>query len=788
MKRVFIIILTILTVFPQDMVGRERKVKYANGDYYVGEWKRKAPQGYGVMKYANGDEYDGHWDAGLYSGKGIYTKAGGSLFTSIYSGDWVAGVRHGQGKESSFAIGVLQSEYDGGWKDDQRSGYGVEKTDSYTYEGNWEKGNRSGKGKMHNNNQGIDLEGRWEKGAFVEGSAYNRKTGIKYTGKFYVNGSIMKGRMDDGNSFMNGDWKNQKLYSGVVKVKNDVYAIDGVMVEGVFKGTIEALKDHSVFIGMVAQHVAEGSFRRKSIQFDGRFEDWFPKNGRMVSPTAISDVYTSDSKCFFSYNGKTGSISLTSADPDAFFEDLINAVNNDGSASVYNKYLKNKRFVNDSPVYEAIHAREYLYFLENGQVAHIWNNYIAPRPTEKKGDAKKGSQTCPACHGKGYNVGHDFDFDGHPRETYNRCPLCLGLGIVDSDNPVASLLSDFQKDVQYSAWYGSLYKTDENGNRVYWAEEHGEDLYKYTINGDKIKFNGNEYTLNQKTGNLSRKDDVYIYDQTTPEQIREALRKANLSLDQRSSPNVLRETMLAGIQDLLYLDDQTSFVDVESKLEKMEMTEGPPVIVWDDGQQDESLDSLKETQQTEIRPVKAEESFSSAGSRSPVNAKPTFISDYPHTVVKIGAGSLILTQPSQFYCLGGSLGLYNMGDSRMGIEFGAYTFPGLSSLSSSLFEIDASLVLRASHAVYPKMGVGYFTYKGASESESPVHGLCAGAGLTFLLGGHLCLELGAKYYPEICGHELETVRTTPGITYEILTKKQIFTAGIAPFVSVGWAF
>jgi hypothetical protein len=36
-------------------------IKYANGDFYDGEWKYGCRNGKGTMKYANGDVYDGKW-------------------------------------------------------------------------------------------------------------------------------------------------------------------------------------------------------------------------------------------------------------------------------------------------------------------------------------------------------------------------------------------------------------------------------------------------------------------------------------------------------------------------------------------------------------------------------------------------------------------------------------------------------------------------------------------------------------------------------------------------------
>ena len=163
-------------------------------------------------------------------------------------------------------------------------------------------------------------------------------------------------------------------------------------------------------------------------------------------------------------------------------------------------------------------------------------------------------------------------------------------------------------------------------------------------------------------------------------------------------------------------------------------------------------------------------------------------SESPHTrfVLKAGVSALNLERINETIAPGGSLGIYDIGGSPIGLEFGGHLCSGLSS--GSLFGIDGSLVFRISKSVYPKIDVGYFSFSGKSESGPATHGLCAGGGLTFLLGGHFCLEFGAKYYPEIRTQGVETVSTTPGSTYEFPSEKLILPSGIAPFVSIGWVF
>ena len=163
--------------------------------------------------------------------------------------------------------------------------------------------------------------------------------------------------------------------------------------------------------------------------------------------------------------------------------------------------------------------------------------------------------------------------------------------------------------------------------------------------------------------------------------------------------------------------------------------------------------------------------------------------DAPRTkfVLKAGASLLDLKQIAHSVAPGGSLGLYDLGGSPIGGELGAYICPGLSAVSASLFGADAFLVFRAAKNIYPKLGIGFFSCK-STETNASTKGLCAGGGLTYMIGGHFCLEIGVKYYPKVSVQGTEKVLTTPGASYEFPSEIQIISGGIAPFVSVGWAF
>ena len=113
-------------------------------------------------------------------------------------------------------------------------------------------------------------------------------------------------------------------------------------------------------------------------------------------------------------------------------------------------------------------------------------------------------------------------------------------------------------------------------------------------------------------------------------------------------------------------------------------------------------------------------------------------SESPHTrfIMKAGATALNLERISETIAPGGSLGIYDLGGSPLGLEAGGYFCPKLSS--GSLFEIDGAIVIRIGKSVYPKVCAGYFSYNDRLDNGTITQGLCAGGGLSFLLGGHFC--------------------------------------------------
>lgn len=60
------------------------KMKYKNGDVYLGSWHLDERNGNGSMRYSNGDVYDGQWVDDKRNGQGKMTYSNGE----VYEGEW----------------------------------------------------------------------------------------------------------------------------------------------------------------------------------------------------------------------------------------------------------------------------------------------------------------------------------------------------------------------------------------------------------------------------------------------------------------------------------------------------------------------------------------------------------------------------------------------------------------------------------------------------------------------------------------------------------------------------
>ena len=173
-----------------------------------------------------------------------------------------------------------------------------------------------------------------------------------------------------------------------------------------------------------------------------------------------------------------------------------------------------------------------------------------------------------------------------------------------------------------------------------------------------------------------------------------------------------------------------------------------------------------------------------------VNSVPRYKGDNPSAriILKAGVSILDLKQFSQSIAPVVGVGLYDLAGSRFGTEVGLYFCPGLSDGFASLFGIDADLVFRAGEGLYAKAGVGFYSCSSKNGDGAVTKGICAGLGLTYFWGGHLCLGAGVKFFhPSAILSGTEKV-TTFGAIYEFPYSRTVVNAGIAPIVSIGWAF
>lgn len=109
-----------LRPLPKSTNGFGRcRIRFANGDVYVGQVENYRPHGDGFYRFAEeGHEYVGEFQHGFFQGKGTYRFANGN----VYVGQLYKGLFHGQGE-------YVQQ-------------------DAYTYEGSWEYGTAHGSGKL----------------------------------------------------------------------------------------------------------------------------------------------------------------------------------------------------------------------------------------------------------------------------------------------------------------------------------------------------------------------------------------------------------------------------------------------------------------------------------------------------------------------------------------------------------------------------------------------------------------------------------------------------------------
>jgi len=137
---------------PVDLTTRQRRIPFANGDFYSGHCGRfpegERLHGYGCYTYSSGThssyrQYKGDWCQGRKHGHGVLLyQTGGS-----YVGQWLQNHRHGRGALLDY--GTLASGgaaatntmptffYEGEWVDDQMHGLGAEERPAHFFFGSF---------------------------------------------------------------------------------------------------------------------------------------------------------------------------------------------------------------------------------------------------------------------------------------------------------------------------------------------------------------------------------------------------------------------------------------------------------------------------------------------------------------------------------------------------------------------------------------------------------------------------------------------------------------------------
>lgn len=509
-----------------------RQKKYANGDRYKGGWKNKAPDGVGEMTYYNGDYYIGEWKKGCKEGTGRITYINGD----VYEGEWKNNMKQGVGQ----MIYGNGDSYEGGWVNDQRSGKGVMKYASRDiYDGEWKENMRSGKGVMSyyrgNNYNGLwindkpsgygvlkyqngdSVSGNWINGILEEGE-YVIKNKYTFKGRFnqmMINVSsdlghgFMKGRLTkDEHNYLDGEWHQFNMQSGKVCINNNGLIVQGDLSDGVFDGAISITTSsgNMSFNGtyVLFYKLAKGQFKVGKYEFTGTMKHWCPVEGCLSSPKV--DINNKNAVIYCTSDNHTFSISNTK---NKTAEEIFGLIENmiSQNSDYYDKYFKDRYYINDRQYDGPIRTIEALYFSREGKVVRIWNNYINTdgiigSSSSKK---KKGTRICPVCNGEGtvenFNMGE---------RSVNICYVCNGRGVIDEHNEFGNALADFKQDAFEWALYDSMKVKDKNGEWVYAKDLKGEDVFEYKLYRNSVSFNGADYVI--KNNNISQTKNNRIYE------------------------------------------------------------------------------------------------------------------------------------------------------------------------------------------------------------------------------------------------------------------------------------
>ena len=221
------IILTFIIIFQvgifNTMSAKEKR--FANGGYYVGDWKKGKPNGHGIMTYADKSEYAGNWLHGIREGEGRIEYPNGIIYDGIWINDTIAGEGYIRIDKTSFA-GKFTPEFNASRN---LSGFrpidGQLSMDKMVWRGTWSEPNN------------------------FSGTIENEEK--HFTGNMLTSGTdlVQKGRMTfkDTELFWDGTVQNGKMINGeCYAVFDETYLItspaiyEGKWVNGKFIGSVKA--------------------------------------------------------------------------------------------------------------------------------------------------------------------------------------------------------------------------------------------------------------------------------------------------------------------------------------------------------------------------------------------------------------------------------------------------------------------------------------------------------------------------------------------------------------------
>ena len=141
---------------------------------------------------------------------------------------------------------------------------------------------------------------------------------------------------------------------------------------------------------------------------------------------------------------------------------------------------------------------------------------------------------------------------------------------------------------------------------------------------------------------------------------------------------------------------------------------------------------------------------------------------------------------AQYLAYLGSLCVYNIGRSRLGIEAGAL-FGSSTSESISFNEIDAAVAFRVANYLFIKALGGRYSCKDNKGDSPATKGMGFGVGITSFLDKHFCMDIGLKYYPSSQESHSNTGNTN-NLQHNQTTLITATPGGFSPYFCVGICF